>query len=54
MSMAIGGAMNGSLARQNFVAAGLQEAGRLLTRPPVEHQIETETLVFQREDDDGD
>ena len=38
----------------NFVGAGLQEIDRLLARPSLEHQIETENPVLESEDDDGD
>lgn len=38
----------------NFVGAGLQEIDRLLTRPSIEHQIETEHAIPERESDDGE
>lgn len=38
----------------NFVGAGLQEIDRLLARPSIEHQIETEHAVPERESDDGE
>ena len=38
----------------NVVGGAMLELDRLLTRPSVEHQIETETPVLQREDDDGE
>jgi hypothetical protein len=38
----------------SFVGAGLQEVDRLLARPSVEHQIETESPVLEKESDDGE
>jgi hypothetical protein len=38
----------------NLVGAALQEADRLLARPSIEHQIETEHASPERESDDGD
>lgn len=38
----------------NAVGGAMLELDRLLTRPSVEHQIETETPVLKREDDDGE
>lgn len=38
----------------NFVGAGLQEVDRLLARPSIEHQIETENPMLEREGDDGE
>jgi hypothetical protein len=38
----------------NFVGAGLQEVDRLLARPSIEHQIETETALQEKESDDGE
>jgi len=37
----------------NAVGGAMLELDRLLTRPSVEHQIETETPVLKREDDDS-
>jgi hypothetical protein len=37
----------------NVVGGAMLELDRLLTRPSVEHQIETETPVLKREDDDS-
>jgi hypothetical protein len=36
------------------IGAALQELDRLMTRPSVEHKIETEHQVLRREDDDGE
>jgi hypothetical protein len=36
------------------VGGAMLELDRLLTRPSVEHQIETETPILKREDDDGE
>lgn len=38
----------------NFVGAGLQEVDRLLARPSIEHQIESESAVQDKESDDGE
>jgi hypothetical protein len=38
----------------SFVGAGLQEVDRLLARPSIEHQIETETVLQEKESDDGE
>ena len=38
----------------NMVGAAMLEADRLLARPSIEHQIETEHPVLKREDDDGE
>jgi hypothetical protein len=38
----------------SFVGAGLQEVDRLLARPSIEHQIETENPVLEKESDDGE
>lgn len=38
----------------NIVGAALQEADRLLARPSIEHQIETEQAIPERESDDGE
>ena len=38
----------------SFVGAGLQEVDRLLARPSIEHQIETEIPVLEKEADDGE
>ncbi len=38
----------------NVVGGAMLELDRLLTRPSVEHQIETETPIIEREDDDGE
>ena len=38
----------------NVVGGAMLELDRLLTRPSVEHQIETETPVLKREDDAGE
>ncbi len=38
----------------NVVGGAMLELDRLLTRPSVEHQIETETPVLKREDDNGE
>ena len=35
------------------IGAAMQELDRLMTRPSVEHQIETEQPVLKREDDSG-
>jgi hypothetical protein len=37
----------------NVVGAALLEADRLLTRPSIEHTIETEKPTLKREDDSG-
>jgi hypothetical protein len=37
----------------SFVGAAMLEADRLLARPSVEHQIETEHPVLKREDDES-
>ncbi|MGD9633122.1 MAG: hypothetical protein AB7G28_03825 [Pirellulales bacterium] len=38
----------------NIVGAALQETDRLLSRPSIEHQIETEHAIPERESDDGE
>jgi hypothetical protein len=38
----------------NALGGAMLELDRLLTRPSVEHQIETETPIVKREDDDGE
>jgi len=38
----------------NMVGAAMLEADRLLARPSIEHQIETENPVLEREADDGE
>jgi hypothetical protein len=38
----------------NMVGAAMMEADRLLARPSIEHQIETENPVLEREADDGE
>jgi hypothetical protein len=38
----------------SFVGAGLQEIDRLMARPSIEHQIETENSVHEEEADDGE
>jgi hypothetical protein len=38
----------------SFVGAGLLEVDRLLARPSVEHQIETESATREKESDDGE
>jgi len=35
------------------VAAAMQELDRLTTRPSIEHKVESENKVLQREDDAG-
>jgi len=35
------------------IAGAMQELDRIITRPSVEHQIETEQPVLKREDDSG-
>jgi hypothetical protein len=37
----------------NVVGGAMLEIDRILTRPSVEHQIETENPVLEREDDTG-
>ena len=36
------------------IGAAMQELDRLMTRPSVEHKIETEHPVLKREDDSGE
>jgi len=36
------------------IGAAMQELDRIMTRPSVEHQIESEHRVLKREDDSGD
>ena len=36
------------------IAGAMQELDRLMTRPSIEHQVETENRVLKREDDAGD
>lgn len=36
------------------IGAAMQELDRLMTRPSIEHQIESEHRVLKREDDSGD
>jgi hypothetical protein len=36
------------------VGAAMMELDRIMTRPSVEHQVETENQVLRREDDNGD
>jgi hypothetical protein len=36
------------------IGAALQELDRLMTRPSVEHKVETEHRVLKREDDSGE
>ena len=36
------------------IGAAMQELDRIMTRPSVEHQIETEHQTLRREDDAGD
>jgi hypothetical protein len=38
----------------NFVGAGLQEIDRILARPSIEHQIETENAIQEFETNDGE
>lgn len=38
----------------SFVGAGLQEVDRLLARPSIEHQIDIENTVLEKESDDGE
>ena len=38
----------------HFVGAGMFEIDRLFARPSIEHQIETENPVLEREGDDGE
>ena len=38
----------------SMVGAAMLEADRLLARPSIEHQIETENPVLEREGDDGE
>lgn len=38
----------------NMIGAAMLEADRLLARPSIEHQIETENPVLEREGDDGE
>ena len=38
----------------SFVGAALKETDRLLARPSIEHQIETENPVDEEETDDGE
>jgi hypothetical protein len=35
------------------VGAAMQELDRLMTRPSVEHQVESERAIVKREDDSG-
>jgi len=36
------------------IGAAMQELDRIMTRPSIEHQIESEHPVLKREDDSGD
>ena len=38
----------------NAIGAAMLEADRLLARPSIEHQIETESPVLEKESDDGE
>lgn len=38
----------------NIVGGAMMELDRLITRPSIEHQIETENPVVKPEDDDGE
>ncbi len=36
------------------VGAAMMELDRIMTRPSVEHQVETQNRILRREDDNGD
>ena len=43
----------GSGGISNGIGAALQELDRLMSRPSIEHQMETEQQILKREDDSG-